>query len=442
MDILEAVKPEDAKALLEKHWDNFINDGDWKWMSGHGINSVRIPILYVHFLAGSPKYKSLLKGTDYEKYGMVYEGAWERVTRGIEKAAALNIGVLIDLHGVPGGQNTDSHSGKSDGKVNLWHGLRSSSNQKLTIEILVALAEALAPFENMIGLELMNEPQNSSSLKAFYSDAIKQIRKSKVPEAANLPLYLGDAWDTNHYSNFVGHHTDFNNTLVLDHHLYRCFTPRDHKTSAQEHACNIDVNTQGKTAWWLKNMSDNAKGSIIIGEWSGALNPGSFHNCGSKLEARKAWSFAQWRAFETYTAGYYYWTLKKEGGPDPGWCLYTAMEKGSMPPSLNILDGGHVDIGALESQGDQLAERCFKEHAKYWDSKGEQFEHDQYKHGFETGWRDALDFLKDGSEVGLGYQLMKLRLASYKQDHNSKYVWEFEHGFMQAVDAFRRTLYA
>ena len=44
IDLVKGMKPDDAKALLEDHWDNFINDGDWSWMKAHGINSVRIPI--------------------------------------------------------------------------------------------------------------------------------------------------------------------------------------------------------------------------------------------------------------------------------------------------------------------------------------------------------------------------------------------------------------
>lgn len=30
MDLLHGLGPEKAKQVLEGHWDNFINDGDWK----------------------------------------------------------------------------------------------------------------------------------------------------------------------------------------------------------------------------------------------------------------------------------------------------------------------------------------------------------------------------------------------------------------------------
>jgi hypothetical protein len=442
IDLVKGMKPDDAKALLEDHWDNFINDGDWSWMKAHGINSVRIPILYPHFLAGNPKHKKLLKGTEYGPYDFVYEGAWKRIVKAIEKARSLNIGVLIDVHGVPGGQNGDSHCGKSDGNAGFWHGSHASSNRKVTIKILVALAEAISCFENVIGLELMNEPQNHNALESFYAEAIKSIRCSSKPDAASMPLYVGDAWDTNHYTHYVGKHTSCDNPLVVDHHLYRCFTPNDHKTTAAAHANHLDVEHHGKTAVWLEHMANNAKNSIIIGEWSGALNPGSFQGCNGKLEARKQWSLAQWRAFEKLTAGYYYWTLKKEGGPDPGWCLYTAIEKGSMPPSLNPLDDTHVDLNLLKIEGEKCREQGYMKHVKYWDNKGGHFDHEQYNAGFKVGWFDALDFLADGAEIGLPFQLVQYRIKSYRKDHDHKFIWEFEHGYTQALNAFRRVLYA
>lgn len=414
-----------------------------QWMAGHGINSVRIPIHYVHFLAGNPNVHGLLKGTEFEPYAAVYEGAWQRVVRAIQKAQQLNIGVLIDLHGVPGGQNKDGHSGKSDGKVHLWHGIHASSNRKLTIKILVALASAIGGYENVIGLELMNEPENSAALEGFYIDAIKAIRSEASPQGAELPLYIGDGWDTSHYTGFVNKHNDAGNPLVVDHHFYRCFTHQDHNTTASDHANHLEPNG-GKTAVWLKKMSDKANGSIIVGEWSAALNPKSLHGHGNKQEAQRAYAYAEWQAFEHFTAGYYYWTLKKEGGPDPGWCLYTAMEQGIMPPSLNprqALRGGNASVQEMQSRADSVLEPIYERHVSHWDSMGGKFKHDNFVEGFKSSWSDSLAFLNHDSEIGLIPYLAKLRLAAFTnqvQDKNT--AWEFEHGYVQGAMAFRESL--
>ncbi|WFC99587.1 hypothetical protein MYAM1_002332 [Malassezia yamatoensis] len=448
-DILANMSPNDARALLERHWDNFINDGDWQWMAQHGINSVRLPIGYFHFLSGanSGRFASLLKGTHFEKYAAVYEGAWQRIVHAIQKARSCNIGVLIDLHGAPGGQNKDGHCGVSNSKCGLWHGLSSGKNQKTTVEILVDLAETIAPFDNVIGLELLNEPENNSDLASFYNKAIAAIRASHVPEAKQMPIVLGDGWATNHYADYVGDHTSGGSPLVLDHHVYRCFTPGDHNIPAEQHAENMDPDRNGKTAKWLMDMSNKAHGSLIIGEWSGALNPRSFElsKIQSKLEARTLWSKAQWRAFERYTAGYYYWTLKKEGGADPGWCFYTAVEKGSMPSSLNPLQGRQPNLQQVHSTIQQQQSNAYQGHCKYWDQQksGGKYEHWRFEQGFQLGANDALDFFKRGSEVGFVHNLSLLRLAAHeKEAGTSKYVWEFEHGYKAGVASATSALYA
>jgi len=440
LDIASGMKPDEAKKVLEHHWDHFIDDGDWNWMSSHGISAVRIPINYVHFVASDSKYSSLLKGTDFASFSQVYQGAWSRIDKAIKKAASHNIGVLIDLHGAPGGQNKDAHCGKSDGNVNLFNGLGAGSNKKTTIKILVELAEAVASYENVIGLELINEPVNHSSLEGFYDDAIKAIRSSKNKDVARLPLYLGDAWHTHHYARFVGKHSDAANPLVMDHHLYRCFTKQDHSTSAEDHAKALDLNN-GQTANFLKSISNETGGNVIIGEWSSALNPGSFHNCANKLEAKKAWGMSQWFAFEQLTAGYFYWTLKKEGGPDSGWCFYTAVEKGVMPQSLNPLQSSrHRSPQELQQACDQAMDPLYNEHCKYWDSKNVKGQHESYVQGFRTAWTDYLSFLQQGTEPGLKQTLCKLRVASF-ESQGHKDAWEFEHGYMQGLRSFKKLLY-
>ncbi|KAI3624529.1 EXG3 [Malassezia furfur] len=448
-DVASNMSPEDARKMLENHWSNFINDGDWKWMAQHGVNSVRLPIGYFHFLSGADqgRFSSLLKNTEFEKFAPVYQGAWQYILQGIEKARAHNIGVLVDLHGAPGGQNKDGHCGISNSKCSLWHGLHTGKNQRLTIEILVDLAEALAGFDNVIGLELLNEPENNSGLEAFYTKAIAAIRESSVPQARQLPIYLGDAWVTKFYADYVGENTTAGSPLALDHHVYRCFTPQDHNTSAEEHAQNIDPNGDGKTARWLQDVSNKAHGSLIIGEWSGALNPRSFElsKIQSKLQARTLWSKAQWMAFERFTAGYYYWTLKKEGGPDPGWCLYTAMEKGSMPPSLDPLQGRRPDLQKIQGILQQELKNSYEGHCHYWDSQvgGSKFEHWRYERGFELAAKDALQFIQAGSEIGFSHNLGLLRLAAHeKETGGSKYLWEFQHGYKAGAAAASRVLYA
>lgn len=481
IDVVRGYSPDEAKAMLENHWDRFFDDGDWQvsfavrcplvheksepsltpdpvarmkqWMVAHGINTVRLPIGYFHFLSGhpDPAVRDLMKGTEFEQFAPIYQGALSRIGNAVQKAKQHGIGVLIDLHGVPGAQNDDGHSGLSTGKAGLWD---SSSYQQKTVQILVALAAECTKYDNIVGLELMNEPKNSGKLHGFYEEAIRQIRAV----APTLPLVLGDAWDTNYYAGFVGQRAGATNYLVNDYHLYRCFTKEDHSTQCEEHTRRIypgntphpgDVANCGKTAGWLHSMSQKCGHSLIIGEWSAALNPGSLHHLKSQEEQKKAktgWAHTQWMAYDKFCAGYFFWTLKKEGGPDTGWCFYTAVEHGVLPPHLDPHRGRRRSVQDLEAQMGPAQQNASAGHEGYWNSqRGGPYEHWRFAEGFNTAWRDSIEFLKrgEGNEIGFDGQWKKTRVEAHRREkgQGSKMVWEFEHGFDQGLSAFKSALY-
>ncbi|KAN0066426.1 Glucan 1,3-beta-glucosidase 3 [Thecaphora frezii] len=457
LDVVEGMDAGEAKAMLETHWDRFVDDGDWQWMVGHGINTVRIPVGYFHFVAGHPDQavRSLLRGTDYERHASVYEGALSRIHNAIEKAKSHGIGVLVDLHGAPGAQNTDGHAGVSTGKAALWE---SSSDLKKTVQILVAMAKEYGRYENVVGLELLNEPKNSSKLQSFYDDAIAQIRAAS-PEAAALPLYLGDGWDTNHYTGYVGQRAGGGNFLVADYHLYRCFTPGDHSIRCEDHAAKIhpgrtplphDRDGCGDTAGWLQSMSHRCGHSLIVGEWSAALNPASLGHLGSpedKKRAKTSWAHNQWLAYDKFCSGYFFWTLKKEGGPDTGWCLYTAVERGVMPEHLDPHRGRRRGVEQLEAQMSEAQQRASSGHDGYWNQQGDasRYEHWRFAEGFVTAWRDSVEFVRQraDNEIGFDGQWKKARTEAHRREkgQGSDMVWEFEHGFDQGLAAFKAALY-
>ena len=88
-----------ARALLERHWDTFITEGDFKYLASIGINTVRLPIGYWNL---GPLY---CHNTPFEAVSNVYQNSWPRIVRAINMAADAGIGVLVDLHGAPGSQN-------------------------------------------------------------------------------------------------------------------------------------------------------------------------------------------------------------------------------------------------------------------------------------------------------------------------------------------------
>lgn len=147
-----------ARAVLERHWDTFITDSDFQWLSSIGINTVRLPIAYWNL---GPDF---CKGTPFENVSDVYQGSWARIVRAINMAGMYGLGVLVDFHGAVGSQNGQDHSGISDGQTNLF---REPENMDKSINALAFIVKELVHTNNVVGIEILNEPIYDGALEGF-----------------------------------------------------------------------------------------------------------------------------------------------------------------------------------------------------------------------------------------------------------------------------------
>jgi glucan 1,3-beta-glucosidase len=147
-----------ARAVLERHWDTFVDQSDFEYLASIGINTVRLPIGYWSL---GPYY---CRNTPFAEVADVYQNSWTRVIHAINMASHCGIGVLIDLHGAVGSQNGQPHSGISDGGTNLFS---DPTNMDKTIEVLGFLMQQLVSVNNVVGIQILNEPQNVPELPDF-----------------------------------------------------------------------------------------------------------------------------------------------------------------------------------------------------------------------------------------------------------------------------------
>ncbi|WVR03895.1 hypothetical protein IAU60_000894 [Kwoniella sp. DSM 27419] len=421
----------DAKRTLEEHWDTWIGDDDWRWIKERGFNSVRLPIAYFHLCGPLPE---VLKGTDFEPYHHVYEGAWGRIKNAVRTAGEHGLGILIDLHGAAGAQNPDAHASLSGGKVGLWD---KHSNLASTSLALRFLASEFASVPHVVGLELLNEPANNAKLQAWYKSTIDEVRTVSGPD---FPIYVSDAWDTNHYASWVGGRHDF---VVLDHHLYRCFTDDDRRKSGQSHAQELRGGFKGT----FGGQCGAAKGAIVVGEWSASLDSQGFPNGmpdGEKDAQRRAFVSAQLELFEQHAAGYWYWTLKKGEGWDAGWSAMDAGRAEILPRWVGSRQFKGPPPGHVK---DQELQNAHQSHTSYWSANGGSPNPAVFAPGFAQGWDDALLFLSSQggvSELGFISQWAARRKLEYEHGgtHLGKAAWEWEHGFKQGVETCQRVCLA
>lgn len=426
----DIARGENARDILEKHWDTWITEEDWKWLSDIGINTVRIPIGYYHVCGIDP---SVLEGTPFSDMKGVYEGAWSRISRAIDTAAEYGIGVLIDLHAAVGKQNHDAHSGQT-GPMRFYE----RGNMRRSQHVLWVLARELHPRENVVGLQLLNEPQPHHSLEDFYASTIDEIRRI----APTLPLYIHDAWDTAKYAAFAGSRaeTDF---VVVDHHLYRCFTSSDHALSGDEHARALQANMDSE----LATRASSCRGSFVIGEFSAALNPASLRSgeAGEQDRQRRVFARAELELFERHCSGWFFWTYKKDGW-DAGWSLRDTVRAEIMPASHGTRVNLEKSIVNNPVRRDEARDKAFREHCAYWDRYNGDYEHWRFVDGFNEGWEDAYVFFsltigQTVSEIGFKGQWAKRRAFAHgREKGHSGSIWEFEHGFSQGIGAAKQAM--
>ncbi|KAL0573271.1 Glucan 1,3-beta-glucosidase 3 [Marasmius crinis-equi] len=305
---LDITSGPNGEPILQKHWDTFITQPDFDYLASIGINTVRLPIGYWSL---GPAF---CQDTPFQDVSHVYADSWNRVLRTLQMAEDAGIGVLVDLH---------------DGHVGLFE---NQDNMDKTISVLEFLVGQLAPLNNVVGVQILNEPNDDPKLIPFYSDAITKMRAVSA-EAAELPLYIHDAFNLPKYIDFVNNRTDF---VVLDHHSYFVFTPSDAAEPASQHTS--DINTQ---------VSDELKSNlprhnVVVGEWSCALTPESLEHEENKDQSVRDFCRTQLDVYTEDTAGWAFWSYKTEDcEQDPAWCFRSAVQTGALPDtffSYNVSD--------------------------------------------------------------------------------------------------------
>ncbi|KAH7565698.1 hypothetical protein JRO89_XS08G0002200 [Xanthoceras sorbifolium] len=86
----------------QDHWNSYITDADFNFLSSHGINAVRIPVGW--WIAKDPNPPKPFVG-----------GSLQALDNAFTWAHKYGMKVIVDLHTVQGSQNGNEHSGTRDG---------------------------------------------------------------------------------------------------------------------------------------------------------------------------------------------------------------------------------------------------------------------------------------------------------------------------------------
>lgn len=135
-------------------------------------------------------------------------------------AKKYNLSIVLDLHGGPGSQNGQDHSGCGYSIITPeW---TQKKNIHLSLKAIDTLAKRYANHPNLLGIELLNEPselitqKNHTALRLYYENGYHIIRKYSNQTFVifnELYDYMLPIWDK-----IMNEPNYFN--VIIDLHLY------------------------------------------------------------------------------------------------------------------------------------------------------------------------------------------------------------------------------
>lgn len=279
--------PDKAPQVMNDHWNSFITESDFAFMSSNGINAVRIPVGW--WIASDPNPPAPFVG-----------GSLKALDNAFTWAKNHNIGVIVDLHAAPGSQNGDAHSGTRDGYLE-WPD--SQDNIDKSISVIDFLAGRYASNSALLGIALLNEPRAPGvpvdTLKTYYKRGYDTVRKHSSSAYVIMCNRIGPADAKELF--------DINNGLtstVVDVHYYNLYDDSTFKSmSVQE---NIDYINNNR-AQILQSLTSANGPLIYVGEWTD-----EFEYQGASMSDYQRFGNAQQQVYGTATFGWGYWSLKND----------------------------------------------------------------------------------------------------------------------------------
>ncbi|NCC50194.1 MAG: hypothetical protein EOM20_03165 [Spartobacteria bacterium] len=154
----ERFGPEEKDRLMALYRENWITDRDFDLIRSFRFNVVRLPFNY-----------TLLE--DPERPGEVKPEAFKWLDLAVEKAGKRGMYVILDMHGVPGGQSIDHTTGHK-GQNRLYHDEKYWAR---TASLWKHIATHFKDSPVVAGYDLINEPFGDMQTRDHHEPLVKII---------------------------------------------------------------------------------------------------------------------------------------------------------------------------------------------------------------------------------------------------------------------------
>ena len=435
-----------ARARFEAHWAAALSDADLDWLVGTAhVTSIRLPI---GFFTLGPAFCA---GTDFAEVSGVYEHAWSYVRNIVQKAHSRGIGVLIDLHALPGGANDGEHSGTNSGKPRLWGHVANIRAATHALEFVINEAKIMP---GVLGVQVVNEAAwGAKGMYTWYDKLLSSFARID----SSMPIYISDAWNFEKAIKYAVGKNKFSreltNPVIIDTHVYWAFSDDDRAKPPQQAINEARTKLKELEGHQGDVCALNSAIAVIVGEYSCVLSEETWSRAGRKTtreELVRQFGHAQSARYQECCAGSFFWTLKMDWMPGGEWGFRAQTDSGIInAPSYMKLSSREVQEGVQKAQisSESAKKASLEAHVWYWSTKEKKknLEQWRYSKGWQMGFDDAMAFFGmrasgnlgncggGGDRIGMMDLWIKKRIIEMGMRGD---LWEFEHGFRKGVEDF------
>ena len=159
--ILSRFTDEELTALNDAYFNSYCTEADFALISNMGLNTIRLPMYYRNFLTTHDRYR-LSDEELCEKDFAEIELVFDKLDTFLSYAKKYNLKVIIDMHGVMGGQSGFEHCGTRD--IDFWD---NEEYIEFMCNLWAAIAEHYYDSEyasTILAYDLVNEPTNRNEI--------------------------------------------------------------------------------------------------------------------------------------------------------------------------------------------------------------------------------------------------------------------------------------
>ena len=354
-----------AKEYLSIHWENFITKEDVKFLAENGVEYVKVPI---------PFY-AMNDILDDEPW---VDGQWMYFIRFAGWARQHGIKIWIDMH-----TNLGTQTGVLE-EYACKHWINDSMKLERSIKAIQDMAQAVMD-DNLrdvvTGFGILSEPFSgctAEQIKKYSNDAFKTVRDIMGDDTA---VYISDMFSAASWNDGWWSDPSVHDNTYLDSHYYHVFSEEERALSPKQHIAYTCAKLARETASCCyedhpKNKKPSNGVSRIVGQWSAgydmlptemtnkimdAIRDPAIHKAllvdrqmsKERQEFLKRHVEAQMVSYESantgVSSGWFFSTLKTEGGAFAEWDFMRGINEGWIPNMLpNTTDSVSI-YGSCES---------------------------------------------------------------------------------------------